>query len=135
MARHGVGASIDGLLRVDPGAAPDGSSIRAVIDRLGLPADYVRALSAAAASADWSHATDFSLVITNAPGDASWPISATVFVLMHAQPKDAERAKAAREFFSWGYEHGKTQAASLDYVPLPESLVTQIKAYWADRIK
>ncbi|MEO6895932.1 MAG: FAD-dependent 5-carboxymethylaminomethyl-2-thiouridine(34) oxidoreductase MnmC [Caldimonas sp.] len=50
VARHGVGASIDGLLRVDPGAAPDGSSIRAVIDRLGLPADYVRALSAAAAS-------------------------------------------------------------------------------------
>ncbi len=91
--------------------------------------------AAAAASADWTHATDFSLVITNAPGDASWPISATVFVLMHAQPKDAERAKAAREFFSWGYEHGKTQAASLDYVPLPESLVTQIKAYWADRIK
>jgi len=91
--------------------------------------------AAAAASADWANATDFSLVITNAPGDASWPISATVFVLMHAQPKDADRAKAAREFFSWGYENGKAQAASLDYVPLPESLVTQIKAYWADRIK
>jgi phosphate transport system substrate-binding protein len=91
--------------------------------------------AAAAASADWKNATDFSLVITNAPGDESWPISATVFVLMHAQPKDAERAKAAREFFSWGYENGKAQAASLDYVPLPDSLVEQIKAYWADRIK
>jgi phosphate transport system substrate-binding protein len=91
--------------------------------------------AAAAASADWKNATDFSLVITNAPGDESWPISATVFVLMHAKPKDAERAKAAREFFTWGYENGKTQAASLDYVPLPDSLVAQIKAYWADRIK
>ena len=91
--------------------------------------------AAAAASADWANSTDFSLVITNAPGDESWPISATVFVLMHAQSKDAERAKAAREFFSWGYENGKAQAAALDYVPLPESLVTQIKAYWADRIK
>jgi phosphate transport system substrate-binding protein len=91
--------------------------------------------AAAAASADWKNATDFSLVITNAPGDAAWPISATVFVLMHAEPKDAERAKAAREFFSWGYENGKSQAASLDYVPLPDSLVEQIKAYWANRIK
>ncbi len=91
--------------------------------------------AAAAASADWTNAKDFSLVITNAPGDEAWPISATVFVLMHAQPKDAERAKAARDFFSWGYESGKAQAASLDYVPLPDSLVTQIKAYWADRIK
>ena len=91
--------------------------------------------AAAAASADWANATDFSLVITNAPGDESWPISATVFVLMHAKPKNAERANAAREFFSWGYENGKQQAAALDYVPLPDSLVTQIKAYWADRIK
>ncbi|WP_423926932.1 phosphate ABC transporter substrate-binding protein PstS [Dokdonella sp.] len=91
--------------------------------------------AAAAASADWKNATDFSLVITNAPGDESWPISATVFVLMHAQAKDAERAKAAREFFSWGYANGKSQAASLDYVPLPDSLVEQIKAYWTARIK
>ncbi len=91
--------------------------------------------AAAAASADWKNASDFSLVITNAPGDKSWPISATVFVLMHAQSKDAERARAAREFFSWGYENGQSQAASLDYVPLPDTLVAQIKAYWADRIK
>lgn len=91
--------------------------------------------AAAAASADWKNAKDFSLVITNAPGDESWPISATVFVLMHAQAKDVERAKAAREFFSWGYANGKQQAAALDYVPLPDSLVAQINAYWADRIK
>ena len=91
--------------------------------------------AAAAASAEWANTTDFSLVITNAPGDESWPISATVFVLMHAKAKDAERARAAREFFSWGYENGKSQAASLDYVPLPASLVSQIEAYWADRTK
>ncbi len=91
--------------------------------------------AAAAASADWKNAKDFSLIITNAPGDESWPISATVFVLMHAQAKNVERATAAREFFSWGYENGKAQAASLDYVPLPDSLVTRIKAYWVDRIK
>ena len=91
--------------------------------------------AAAAASADWTNSTDFSLVITNAPGDESWPISATVFVLMHVQPKDADRSKAAREFFSWGYESGQAQAAELDYVPLPASLVAQIKTYWADRFK
>lgn len=91
--------------------------------------------AAAAASADWKNATDFSLVITNAPGDESWPISATVFVLMHARSRDAERARAAREFFIWGYENGKSQAASLDYVPLPDSLVAQIRTYWADRIR
>ncbi len=87
--------------------------------------------AAAAASADWTGAEDFNLVITNAPGAASWPISATVFVLMQAKAKDAERAKVARDFFAWGYANGREQAAALDYVPLPDALVSQIGAYWA----
>lgn len=91
--------------------------------------------AAAAASADWKNTTDFSLVITNAPGEASWPIAATNFILMHAQPKDAARAKTAREFFSWAYASGQEQAKALDYVPLPAELVSQIDAYWTDRIK
>ncbi|WP_440225800.1 phosphate ABC transporter substrate-binding protein PstS [Dokdonella sp. MW10] len=91
--------------------------------------------AAAAASADWANATDFSLVITNAPGDEAWPITATNFILMHAQPKNAERSKSALEFFSWAYESGKSQATALDYVPLPDALVTQVKAYWAAKIK
>jgi phosphate transport system substrate-binding protein len=91
--------------------------------------------AAAAASADWASTSDFSLIITDAPGQNAWPISATVFAMMRAEPKDAERAKAAREFFAWGYADGKQQAAALDYVPLPDSLVEQIKAYWAARVK
>ena len=43
--------------------------------------------------ADWKNAKDFNLVITNAPGDDAWPITATNFILMYKQPKDA----AARE--------------------------------------
>lgn len=50
LARHGVQGSTGGLLRLEP-AATDVSSLQSVIDRLGLPADYVRALSAEAASA------------------------------------------------------------------------------------
>src|SRR3970282_2578722 len=50
---------------------------------------------AAAASADWTSAKDFSLVITNAPGAGSWPVAATNFLLMYKQPKDAEGSKEA----------------------------------------
>jgi phosphate transport system substrate-binding protein len=89
--------------------------------------------AAAAASADWNNAQDFSLVITNAPGDESWPITATNFILMHTQPKDADRAKDVRDFFSWAYESGKTQASALDYVPLPAPLVERVKAYWTEK--
>ena len=90
---------------------------------------------AAAASADWTKTQDFYLIITNAPGDNSWPIAATNFILMYKQPKDAARSKAALDFFKWAFEEGRTQAEALDYVPLPADLVKQIEAYWAAQIK
>ena len=91
--------------------------------------------SAAAASADWKSAKDFNLVITNAPGADAWPITATNFILMHKQAKDAKRAQNARDFFKWAYEQGQAQASALDYVPLPADLVQQVEAYWAAEFK
>jgi phosphate transport system substrate-binding protein len=90
---------------------------------------------AAAASADWKNAKDFFLIITNAPGEASWPIAATNFILMYKQPKDAARSKNTLAFFKWALENGKAQAEALDFVPLPDELVKQIEAYWAAEIK
>ena len=91
--------------------------------------------SAAAASADWSKAKDFYLVMTNAPGENSWPITATNFILMYKQPKNAASAANAKEFFRWAYANGDAQAKKLDYVPLPDALVKQIEAYWAANMK
>jgi phosphate transport system substrate-binding protein len=90
---------------------------------------------AAAASADWKNAKDFFLVITNAPGENSWPITATNFILVYKQPKDKEGTKAALEFFKWAYADGGKQAEELDYVPLPKALIDQIEAYWQTQIK
>jgi len=85
---------------------------------------------AAAATADWSHAKDFNLIMTNAPDEAAWPITATTWVIMYKQPRNAERSRVAFEFFRWSLENGQVQAESLDYVPLPDKLVDQIKNYW-----
>jgi phosphate transport system substrate-binding protein len=90
---------------------------------------------AAAASADWSTAKDFFLVITDAPGANSWPIAASSFVLMYKEPKDVARTKTALDFFKWALEKGQPQAKALDYVALPDPLVKQIEAYWASTIK
>jgi phosphate transport system substrate-binding protein len=89
---------------------------------------------AAAAGADWANAKDFHLVMTDAPGENSWPIAATNFILMYKQPKDVEGAKAAKEFFKWVYANGDEQAKKLDYVPLPDALVAQIEAYWSQNM-
>ena len=91
--------------------------------------------AAAAASADWANAKDFNLVITNAPGANAWPITATNFMLMHKQPKDAKRSADTLAFFKWAFENGQAQANELHYVPLPPELVTQIEAYWSSEFK
>ena len=91
--------------------------------------------SAAAASADWGSTRDFHLVMTNAPGAQSWPITATNFILMRKQPRSAKGAGEARQFFAWVYAKGDAAARQLDYVPLPDSLVKQIQDYWQEQFK
>ena len=85
---------------------------------------------AAASSADWKAEKDFHLVLTNAPGEDAYPITATTFVLMPKAPKSRERSAAAIDFVRWSLENGKTQAETLNYVPLPPALIGRIERYW-----
>ncbi|MGH7211152.1 MAG: phosphate ABC transporter substrate-binding protein PstS, partial [Acetobacteraceae bacterium] len=64
----------------------------------------------------------------------AYPIAASTFVLMHVQPKNAAVSKAALGFFAWSLEHGQALAESLDYVPLPPTLVSRIEGYVGSRI-
>jgi phosphate transport system substrate-binding protein len=85
---------------------------------------------AAAAGADWEKAQDFYLVMTDSPAEDAYPIAATAFILMHKDSKNPAGTKTALEFFRWALEKGQKQAAELDYVPLPASLVAQVESYW-----
>ncbi len=91
--------------------------------------------SNAAASADWKNAKDFNLVMTNAPGQNAYPITATTFILLPKQPKDKAKSQAAVAFFKYALEKGQDQAKKLDYVPLPAELVQQIESYIGSNLK
>ena len=109
------------------------ASLKNAAGRFVQPSE--ESFAAAAASADWASSKDFFLVMTNAPGEASWPITATNFILMYRKPKDVAGARNARDYFKWVYANGDAQARQLDYVPLPDALVRQIEAYWAQNLK
>src|ERR1700683_138864 len=85
----------------------------------------------AAASADWHKAPSYYLILTNQSGDKSWPITGASFILLYGTPPDAAATGAALKFFDWAYRNGGKMAAQLDYVPLPDSLIKQIRAHWA----
>ena len=93
-------------------------------------APTAKSFAAAADTADWANAKDFGLIMTNAPGEEAWPITATTWIIMYKEAKNAEKSKAAFDFFKWSLENGQKQAAELDYVALPKSLVDRVENYW-----
>ncbi|HYM41597.1 MAG TPA: phosphate ABC transporter substrate-binding protein PstS [Steroidobacteraceae bacterium] len=98
-------------------------------------APSAESFQAAAASADWTHAPGYYLILTNQPGAGSWPISGASFILVYAVPPDAAATNEALKFFDWAYRNGAKMASELDYVPLPESLIRQVRATWKAEIK
>jgi phosphate transport system substrate-binding protein len=98
-------------------------------------APTMEAFQAAAASADWTSAPDFRVILTNATGDKSWPVAGSTFILMQQVPVDTADSAAALKFFDWGYKNGKQMASDLDYVPMPDSVVALIEKTWKEKIK
>jgi phosphate transport system substrate-binding protein len=102
--------------------------------------EYVQAnaesFKAAAANADWSKAPGFYLILTDQPGKGAWPISGATFILMHKSQAKPEVAREVLKFFEWAYgSEGDKLASSLDYVPLPDSVVKQIQTSWKSNIR
>jgi phosphate transport system substrate-binding protein len=93
------------------------------------------AFQAAASNADWTKEPGFYQILTNQPGEASWPITAATFILMYKQPTDKAAAAEALKFFSWAYDNGDKMAEGLDYIPMPENVVKLVKATWAKDIQ
>ena len=93
------------------------------------------AFAAAAANADWKNAAGFYLLLTDQPGAKSWPITASTFIIMPTEVKDQAASTAALKFFDWAYKNGDKAAKSLDYIPMPTSVVALVKKEWATDIK
>ena len=92
------------------------------------------AFQAAAANADWAKAPGYYLILNDQPGDASWPMTAATFILMHKEPADKVASTEALKFFEWAYKNGKI-AEDLDYIPMPASVIEQVRKTWASDIK
>jgi phosphate transport system substrate-binding protein len=108
----------------------------AVINKAGKTVQpTVETFQAAAANADWAKTPGYHVVLTDQPGDKSWPITGATFILMHKQPADKAAAAEAIKFFTWAFAKGDKIAEELDYIPMPDSVVDLIKKTWSADIK
>jgi phosphate transport system substrate-binding protein len=93
------------------------------------------AFQAAAANADWAKAPGYYVILTDQPGEASWPVTAATFILMHKDATDKKASQEAIKFFKWSFEKGDKMAEELDYIPMPDSVVKLIEKTWSAEIK
>ena len=108
----------------------------AVINKAGKTVQpTIAAFQAAASNADWAGAKNYYVILTDQPGDASWPITGATFILMHKDATDKAASQEAIKFFKWAFEKGDKMAEELDYIPMPDSVVKLIEKTWSSDIK
>jgi len=98
-------------------------------------APSIDTFQSAAANADWKNAKGFYMVLTDQPGDASWPIVGASYILVYKEMPDVAKAKTMLTFFDWCLKNGDKAAMALDYIPLPKPLIDLVQNAWKKELK
>jgi len=64
----------------------------------------------------------------NATGAAAYPITSPTWILVYQDQSDANKGAAIVSFLNYIYDQGQQLATSIDYSPLPKSLLKQARA-------
>ncbi len=88
----------------------------------------------AASKAKWSKETHFYLEgnLILQEGEKSWPLTAGTMILLPRERK--ERNKLVTDFFDWSFKNGDEIARNLGYIPLPESVKSEVRKYWKSAV-
>jgi phosphate transport system substrate-binding protein len=69
--------------------------------------------------------------IVNAKGAKAYPISSFTWILLYQNQPNVEKGKKLIDFLNWALTEGESDAAALDYAPLPagvtQALVERLK--------
>ena len=107
-----------------------------MVNKDGKTVEPTSATFAAAAShTDWASVLGFGVILANQSGGDSWPMTAATWILVYKQPKDPAATSEALKFFAWAYKNGGKMAEELDYVPMPENVVSDVEKMWSSEIK
>ncbi len=89
-------------------------------------APTIEAMSAAADAVEMPDELFVSL--SNAEGDAAYPITGYSYLLVYENAKDPVKGEALAKYVWWGLHDGQSFAKDLDYAPLPAKVLTKVEA-------
>jgi phosphate transport system substrate-binding protein len=98
-------------------------------------APTMESFQAAASNADWPNSPGFYNILSNQPGDKSWPMTAATFILMYKKPVNVAASNSALKFFKWAYDKGDPMAQELDYIPMPANVKGLVEKMWDSDIQ
>lgn len=90
---------------------------------------------AASSGADWKNAEGFYVILTDQPGEKSWPITGVTYILIHKDQPDAKVGTAMLKYFEWCFNSGGKMAEELDYVPMPKAVADLVMTTLKNQIK
>lgn len=83
---------------------------------------------AAARSGKFNAKNDFYVWLNNTSDKEAWPITGATFILLGKDRKGV--GMEVVKFFDWAFKNRDSTVRELAYVPLPNSLKDEIRAYW-----
>jgi phosphate transport system substrate-binding protein len=88
-------------------------------------APTIEAMSAAADSVEMPDELFVSL--SNADGDAAYPITSYSYLLLYENAKDPVKGEALAKYVWWGLHDGQQFSKALDYAPIPAKVLGKIE--------
>jgi len=85
-------------------------------------------VSAAAAAQGASVNADLTYDPINSDGAAAYPITSPTWIIVYQEQTDAAKGNAIKGFLNYIYADGQQLATSVDYAPLPKTLLGKAKA-------
>ncbi len=108
-------------------AANNNIAYGSVVNSAGKAVDASIASVSAAAATLKEIPEDLRVSITNAPGDAAFPISSLTWILVYPEQADAAKGKAIADFLWWCVHDGQALTAPLHYSPLPSEFIPYVE--------
>lgn len=126
---------VTGLVKETPGGIGYVELIYAVQNKLpygrvqNAAGVYVKGdlagVTAAAASYATSMPDDFRISITNAPGEAAYPIASFTYLLIPMNIVDANKKDIIKNFLLWMLNEGQDSVEALSYARLPKEVIAK----------
>lgn len=85
----------------------------------------VESFTEALKNADWKNAPGFYILLTNAEGEKSYPMTGITYLLYH-KTLNEKKKRALWRYVDWCFASGQFKATELHYVPIPEEVAEQI---------